>query len=89
MFDRELDYDGVASIHGIAEHESLAKTSLSFIELFGSKPNVWINKIKHHSFFLALEGGIYLGKLGYVLVRETYTILVLETLRKHFGLEIM
>ena len=42
MFDRELDYDGIASIHGIAEHESLAKTSLSFIELFGSKPNVWI-----------------------------------------------
>ena len=33
MFDRELDYYEIASTHGIAEHESLAKTSLSFIEL--------------------------------------------------------
>ena len=33
MFDRELDYYGIASTHGIAEHELLVKSSLSFIEL--------------------------------------------------------
>ena len=49
MFDRELDYYGIAATHGIAEQESLAKTSQSFIELLDQA------KIKHHAFFLALE----------------------------------
>jgi hypothetical protein len=49
MFDRELDYYGIASAHGITEQESLAKTSQSFIELLGQA------KTKHHAFFLAVE----------------------------------